>query len=145
MPVFVVRAVVLDAIRPLLTVISPPRQRQRGSHRFRSITLRQSVWGVVVGTVVLGCQSNFDQPDSTRLENEVVEIACGECQFAMEGDSCDLAIWYQGKSYFVEGSDIDEHGDAHADDGLCNRIRSARVTGEIKRNRFQATRVELLP
>ena len=42
-------------------------------------------------------------------------------------------------------SSIDDHGDAHGDDGLCNCIRHARVTGEIKGGRFVATAFELLP
>ena len=31
---------------------------------------------------------------------------------------CDLAIRIDGKSYFVEGTKIDDHGDAHANDGF---------------------------
>ena len=63
----------------------------------------------------------------------------------MEGSGCDLAIRIDGKSYYVDGSSIDDHGDAHADDGLCNQIRKAKVTGEIKDGRFLAESIQVLP
>jgi hypothetical protein len=44
-----------------------------------------------------------------------------------------------GKSYFVDGTDIDSHGDAHAKDGFCNAIRKAEVQGEIVSDRFKVT------
>ncbi|WP_431244090.1 DUF6370 family protein [Flavobacterium sp. P21] len=59
-------------------------------------------------------KKKFDQPT-------VVEASCGECQFGMKGKSCDLAVRIDGKSYFVEGTKIDQHGDAHAKDGFCDR------------------------
>ncbi|MFB9078839.1 DUF6370 family protein [Flavobacterium procerum] len=74
----------------------------------------------------------------------IVEASCGECQFGMKGESCDLAVRIDGKSYFVDGTKIDEHGDAHAKDGFCNAIRKASVTGEIKGNRFIATSFTLI-
>ena len=61
----------------------------------------------------------------------IVEASCGECQFGMKGKSCDLAVRIDGKSYFVDGTKIDQHGDAHAKDGFCNAIRKASVTGSI--------------
>jgi hypothetical protein len=63
----------------------------------------------------------------------------------MEGKSCDLAVRIDGKSYFVEGTNIDSHGDAHADDGFCTSIRKAEVIGEIKDNKFVVTHFKLLP
>ena len=62
-----------------------------------------------------------------------------------EGSGCDLAVRIDGKSYYVDGSSIDDHGDAHGDDGLCNCIRKAKVTGEIKDGRFVAASFEVLP
>jgi hypothetical protein len=38
--------------------------------------------------------------------------------FGMEGHGCELAVRIDGKSYFVDGSSIDSHGDAHAKDGF---------------------------
>jgi hypothetical protein len=76
---------------------------------------------------------------------QIVEASCGQCQFKMEGKSCDLAVRIDGKSYFVEGTNIDSHGDAHADDGFCASIRKAEVIGEIKDNKFVVTYFKLLP
>ncbi len=76
---------------------------------------------------------------------QIVEAACGQCQFKMEGKSCDLAVRIDGKSYFVEGTNIDSHGDAHAADGFCASIRKAEVIGEIKDNKFVVTHFKLLP
>jgi Family of unknown function (DUF6370) len=75
---------------------------------------------------------------------QIVEAACGECQYKMPGKTCDLAVRIDGKSYFVDGTSIDEHGDAHAQDGFCNAVRKAEVQGEIKDNRFVATYFKLI-
>ena len=70
---------------------------------------------------------------------QVVEAACGQCQFSMtEKSGCDLAVRIDGKSYFVDGTSIHDHGDAHADDGFCEAIRQANVKGEIVDGRFKA-------
>ncbi len=82
-------------------------------------------------------------PDSTK-KIMVVEASCGECNFKMQGKSCDLAVRINGKSYFVDGTAIDQHGDAHASDGFCEAIRKAEVQGEIVNNRFKATYFKLL-
>ena len=76
---------------------------------------------------------------------QVVETACGECQFHMKGKGCSLAVRIDGKPYFVDGTSIDEHGDAHSPDGFCNAIRKAEVTGTIVNDRFAATSFKLLP
>lgn len=75
---------------------------------------------------------------------QVVETACGECQFKLAGKGCDLAVRINGKAYFVDGTDIDSHGDAHAKDGFCNAVRKAEVQGEIANNRFNVTYFKLL-
>lgn len=85
------------------------------------------------------------QDKKTTEKPQIVETACGECQFGMEGKSCDLAVRIDGKSYFVEGTTIDDHGDAHATDGFCSAIRKAEVVGEIKDNKFVITYFKLLP
>ena len=77
---------------------------------------------------------------------QVVEVSCGQCKFGMtEKKGCDLAVRIDGKSYFVEGTKIDDYGDAHAHDGFCEAIRKAEVVGEIKGNRFVVTQFKLLP
>jgi hypothetical protein len=68
-----------------------------------------------------------------------VETACGQCQLGLKGKGCSLAVRIKGKSYFVDGADIDAFGDAHASDGFCNAIREADVQGAIVNDRFKAT------
>lgn len=87
--------------------------------------------------------TDVSRPDSTK-KIDVVETACGECQLGLRGTSCDLAVKIDGKSYFVDGTDIDSHGDAHAKDGFCNSIRKAEVQGEIIDNRFKVTYFKLI-
>lgn len=81
-------------------------------------------------------------PDATK-KTMVVETACGECQFKMTGKTCDLAVRIDGKSYFVDGTTIDEHGDAHAKEGFCNAIRKADVQGSIVNDKFKVTYFKL--
>jgi uncharacterized protein DUF6370 len=77
---------------------------------------------------------------------QIVEAACGQCKFGMkEQRGCDLAVRIDGKPYFVDGTDINKHGDAHAADGFCSAIRKAEVVGEIKNDRFVANSFKLLP
>jgi Family of unknown function (DUF6370) len=83
-------------------------------------------------------------PDSTK-KIFIAETACGQCKLNLPGKSCDLAVRINGKAYFVDGTAIDDHGDAHAKDGFCNSIRKAEVQGEIVDNRFKATYFKLLP
>ena len=95
--------------------------------------------------LLLSSISIFAQDKKENSKIQIVETSCGQCQFKMEGKSCDLAVRIDGKSYFVEGTNIDAHGDAHADDGFCASIRKAEVIGEIKNNKFVVTYFKLLP
>jgi hypothetical protein len=80
----------------------------------------------------------------THIEQRV-EAACGQCQFDLQGQGCDLAVRIDGKAYYVEGTNIDDHGDAHAQDGFCNAIREAEVEGDIKDGRFVVQSFTLVP
>ena len=84
-----------------------------------------------------------DKKENSKIK--IVEASCGQCQLGMEGKSCDLAVRIDGKSYFVVGTNIDSHGDAHANDGFCASIRKAEVIGEINDNKFVVTYFKLLP
>lgn len=83
--------------------------------------------------------------DESALVDAIVDVACGQCQFGLPGKGCDLAIRIEGRALFVDGTGIDDHGDAHAADGLCNAVRRARVSGRVVDGRFRATSLELLP
>ncbi len=84
-----------------------------------------------------------NKPDPTK-KIQLVEASCGECQFQMAGKSCDLAVRIDGKAYFVDGTTINDHGDAHAKDGFCESIRKAEVQGEVVNDRFKVTYFKLV-
>lgn len=88
-------------------------------------------------------QAQIKSTSQKRIDKKEVEIACGECMFKMPGKGCDLAVRIDGASYFVDGRGINEFGDAHADDGFCNAISKAIVTGEVIDGRFKAKSVQL--
>jgi hypothetical protein len=105
---------------------------------------------VSIACVFFGSSVFSQKTDSTVMKPDpgkkiqVVEAACGECRFKLEGKGCDLAIRMEGKAFFVDGTDIDSHGDAHAKDGFCNTVRKAEVQGELVNNRFRVTYFKLL-
>jgi len=100
---------------------------------------------VLIGTVLFGQKIDLKTatPDPNK-KIQVVEASCGECQFKLEGKGCDLAVRINGKAYFVDGTEIDSHGDAHANDGFCNAVRKAEVQGEVVNNRFKVTYFKLV-
>lgn len=100
----------------------------------------------IIGTLLLTSFVAQAQTKTTpvKIEKKEVEIACGECMFKMPGKGCDLAVRIDGTGYFVDGRNINDFGDAHADDGFCNAVRKAVVTGEIVDNRFKAKSVQLV-
>ena len=87
-----------------------------------------------------------DSPIGNNISiNQVVEAACGQCQFRMtEKSGCDLAVKIDGKSYFVDGTTIHDHGDAHADDGFSEAIRKENDKGEIIDGRFKAEKFSII-
>ncbi len=93
--------------------------------------------------LLLTASFSFAQ-EKVELKKQTVEASCGQCQLGLEGHGCDLAIRYEGKSYFVEGEkSIESFGDAHAKDGFCNAIRTAVVTGTIREGKFYTTDFDL--
>lgn len=94
-------------------------------------------------TVAAQSSSDTTKPDPTK-ELMDVEASCGQCNFELPGTGCDLAVRIAGKAYFVDGTHIDKHGDAHAKDGFCNAVRKAKVQGEVKDNRFVASYFKLV-
>ena len=100
---------------------------------------------IIVSTFLFFTVAISAQEKKEELKPQIVEAACGQCQFDMKGHGCDLAVRIDGKTYFVDGTSIDSHGDAHADDGFCAKIRKAEVVGKIVDNRFKVTSFKLLP
>lgn len=84
-----------------------------------------------------------DTPDPTKPVL-TVKAACGKCLFGMKADECTLAVRIKGKTYFVEGTGIDDYGDAHAKNGFCNATCNAEVQGEIRDGKFYATYFKLV-
>lgn len=101
---------------------------------------------IVTVLFILTFSLGFAQEKKETQKTQIVEASCGQCQFGMKSKSgCDLAVRMDGKSYFVEGTKLDDHGDAHAEDGFCSAIRKAEVSGEIVNDKYVATTFKLLP
>lgn len=99
-----------------------------------------------ISTFVAAAQKSNNDTATTKKEAfMLVEAACGQCMFQMKGKDCDLAVRINGKSYYVDGTHIDDHGDAHAEDGFCNAIKKAKVQGAVVDDRFKATFFQLVP
>jgi hypothetical protein len=81
-----------------------------------------------------------------KEETQTVELSCGQCQFGLTSqEGCDLAARIDGKSYFVDGAEIDDFGDAHDEGtGFCEVVRKAEVTGSLEGDRFKVTSVKML-
>ncbi len=81
-----------------------------------------------------------------ETEKQIVELSCGQCQFGLTSQKgCDLAVRIDGESYFVDGADIDEFGDAHDEEiGFCEVVRMAEVEGEVIDDRFIVKYVKML-
>jgi len=72
-------------------------------------------------------------------------VSCGICNYEMTGEECALAINIEDKYYYIEGEDLHEHGNPHAEDGLCSVERQALVRGTITKGVFVIETFELLP
>lgn len=98
------------------------------------------IYVFLVGVVMFSCYRK-----EIPMTEHIVSASCGQCQFNMtEKVGCDLAIKIDGKPYFVKGASIDQHGDAHAENGFCNTVRTAKVTGFIKDDKFITNFFELI-
>ena len=115
--------------------------------------MRAVLYLLVVGSVISGgCRPGEPKEGSISVQGKhadgqriakVVEAGCGMCIFGLADASCELAVKIDAKVYRVEGSKLDDHGDAHAADGMCMVSRQAYVEGRIDGEKFIAKRVEL--
>ena len=117
-------------------------------------SIHQFGFSILILTTPLfaGCAAAANKPLHDRSQGAettqrmTVAAGCATCIFDMPGvTGCKLAVKIDGTAYLVTGSDsdIDDHGDAHASDGLCNRARDAVVEGRIDGDRFVATHFTL--
>ncbi len=105
----------------------------------------KKIISVLVITLLL-TGAAFSQNKSQTVKNKIVEASCAQCQFKVkEPRGCDLSIRMAGKVYFVDGTNLDAHGDAHEEDGFCNAIRQAKVSGTIEGDRIKVTQFDLKP
>ena len=113
--------------------------------------MKHPVWfaAVCLFAVIVGCAKNPTSTAQTRAmpQPTVVDAACGQCLLDLktEKHGCNLAVRFDGQSYFVDGFTMKQLGDAHADDGMCTTVRKAKVTGRVANGRFAAVTFELLP
>lgn len=74
------------------------------------------------------------------------EVGCALCIYGMPDElSCTLAVRLDGHVYPVRGVAMEDLGDPHAPDGLCNTARQARVVGQVEDGVFVARSIELEP
>ena len=88
-------------------------------------------------------KKSASKPDPNK-KTMIVETSCGECNFDLDGKSCDLTVKINGKAYFVDGASIHDFGNPHDKGGFCVAVRKAEVQGEIVDNRFKASYFKLL-
>jgi hypothetical protein len=87
----------------------------------------------------------FNASAQVKEKTYKVLAACGQCQLGMNSKTgCDLAIQLAGKTYWVDGTGISDHGDQHAPDGFCKTTRKAEVTGTINDDRIKVSSLVLI-
>ena len=91
-----------------------------------------------IAYLIIACKKN-----SISYHNIYAEASCGQCMFKMEGSGCDLAVKIGEKHYYVVGSTIDDHGDAHANDGFCKAVKNAVISGEVTGNEINISSFKL--
>ena len=105
----------------------------------------------IFGMVLFTISVNAQRPpiDVNILDADlVVEVkaSCGQCNFGMkDAKGCDLAVKIDDKYYWVDGTSIHDHGDAHAEGGFCASIRDVETIGEVINGRFHVSYFKVLP
>jgi hypothetical protein len=94
-----------------------------------------------------GCGSSESEESRVELEGQVVEVACGQCIYRMDGTdglSCPWSAEVAGEHYLISGSVPKDHH-KHDADGICSMEREARVTGYVHNEYLVVSAFELLP
>ena len=108
----------------------------------KNIKINNLLIGMLATVLFYACtESNVSNNESGgeitfEIIDQKVEAACGQCKFGLEGSGCDLAARIDGAAFYVDGTKIDDHGDAHAEDGFCKAIRHDKVSGQVENGRF---------
>ncbi|MCH2228884.1 MAG: DUF6370 family protein [Crocinitomicaceae bacterium] len=97
---------------------------------------------ILCATILVSCAITQNTSESINL---IAKASCGTCNFDMTNDECELAVEIDKKHYFVEGSSVDGHGDAHSATGLCSTIRDAKIIGKVRHGVFVAESFQLIP
>ena len=82
--------------------------------------------------------------EKTEINLVKAEAACGICMLNMQGEECELAVKIKDSKYYVIGTGIDDHGNAHSKKGFCNAIRKAEIQGKVINNKYHITYFELV-
>jgi hypothetical protein len=101
----------------------------------------------LIGFLLLSFSSLAQKPFgkiNSGLPIDTLAASCGSCNFKMAKKGCFLAVKKDDIAYEVKGTGLDDHGDAHAEDGFCMAVRKARVQGKVEKGFFVATYFELL-
>lgn len=110
----------------------------------KNLKLNLLSFSICFALIACAQDAKKEETATLPLSDQTVEASCGMCMFGMETEGCELAVKIDDKTYIVEGGEKYQ-GDAHAEDGICNVIRKAKVSGEVTEGRFVASSFEMLP
>ena len=83
-------------------------------------------------------------PSNGKVDGKTF-ASCGMCNFDYKGiRGCSLTIKIGETVYPVQGNTLHEHGDPHSEEGMCNVIRVAYVSGKIKEDKFYSDSFALI-
>ena len=101
---------------------------------------------ILLFILIAGIQVLYAQKKPSKKKiSQVAEASCGQCNFNLKSTKgCCLAVRLDNKAYFIDGANIDDFGDAHAQDGFCNSIRKVAIKGKIIAGRFKAKSFKLV-
>jgi len=95
---------------------------------------------IFIPLVSFGQKTLKEKPEINLVK---AEAACGICMLNMQGEECELAVKIKDSKYYVIGTGIDDHGNAHSKKGFCNAIRKADIQGKVIDNKFHITYFKL--